>query len=56
MADNINSQDQVVVFRKMKRDSNGYPSEEYEDVFYKEVIVNGKPAFQRVGEPKNNIK
>jgi hypothetical protein len=40
-------QGQVVVFQRPKLDVNGYYSkDDYEDIFYKEVIVNGKPAFQ----------
>jgi hypothetical protein len=48
-------QGQVVVFKSAKLDSNGYPSsDEYEDIFYKDVVdENGRHVFKRVHAPKN---
>jgi hypothetical protein len=52
-----NDKEKVVIFRRVKRDSCGYiiPNK-YENVFYKEIILNGKPCFERVYLKNNNNK
>ncbi|HET7345293.1 MAG TPA: hypothetical protein VFJ05_05425 [Nitrososphaeraceae archaeon] len=41
--DKDDNNDKIIIFCRVKRDRYCYLSNKYEDVFYKEVMLNGKP-------------